>query len=478
MSDADFWKLSAAELLAGYARRDFSPVEVTRELFARAERLNPVLSSFMALNTDDALAAAKTAEQVWMSSGEKPALCGVPVSVKDSIEMEGLPTTYGSVPFKDNRQPDAELVRRLRRAGAVITGKTNLPEFALHGAVDNLLSPVGRNPWNLDHTCGGSSGGAGSSVAVGLGPIAIGTDSGGSVRMPASSNSIFALKPTYQRIPAVQTWRAAPGRSHNGPMTRTIRDSALLLQAIAGYDPRDPESNQPPVDDYLAFAQGDIRGKKVAVSYDFGRGFEMDPEALEKVREAALLLAKLGCEIVEADPPTIHEPEELEPGVWAYAGDHYAAAEAMIPGFLDLHVDELGPHARPIYESGPNAKAWQARRIVRRNRAFGAEMQAWFRDYDFLLSPVIGPAARIDDIKLRDRSKTVVSFLSPFNHAYNPAASVPFGFHSNGLPLAVHIVGRLQDDVGVLRMSAAIEQAKPWSHQWPAMADDMSLAKL
>ena len=143
MQDAEFWKLSAAELLAGYASRAFSPVEVTRELFERAERLNPVLSAFMALNIDGALAAAKTAEQVWMSSGEKPILCGVPVSVKDSIEMEGLPTTYGSLAFKDNRQPDAELVRRIRRAGAVITGKTNLPENVNNGDDDADEQPTG-----------------------------------------------------------------------------------------------------------------------------------------------------------------------------------------------------------------------------------------------------------------------------------------------------------------------------------------------
>jgi len=476
MAEAGFWRLSAAELLDGYACREFSPVEVLRELYERVEQLNPVLSSFLTLNTDDAFAAAQTAERVWLSSGEKPALCGVPVSIKDSIEVEGLPTTYGSVAFKDNHQPDGELVRRIRRAGGVITGKTNLPEFALHGAVDNLLSPVGRNPWNLDHTCGGSSGGAGNSVAVGLGPIGIGTDSGGSIRMPAAANGIFGIKPTYQRIPAVQTWRAAPGRSHNGPLTRTVRDSALLLQAIAGADPRDPESNVAPVDNYLAFAQGDVRGLRVAVSYDFGRGFAMDAEALAFVREAASLLAHLGCEIIEADPPTLHEPEELEPGVWAYAGDHYAAAEAILPGFLENHIDELGPHARPIYESGPTAKAWQARRIVRRNRAFGLEMQEWFRDYDFLLSPSIGPAAKIEDIQPRDRSRALVSFTSPFNHTYNPAAAVPFGFHSNGLPLAVQLVGRLRDDVGVLRMSAAIESARPWGQQWPAMASDTSLA--
>ena len=471
MADAGYWRMSASELLAGYARRNFSPVEVVRELFERVDRLNPKLSSFLALNTDDALASARAAEDAWRSPEDKPLLCGVPVSIKDSIEVGGLPTTYGSLPFKDNRQPDAELVRRVRLAGGVITGKTNLPEFALYSAVDNKLGPPGRNPWDLDRTCGGSSGGAGSSVAAGLGPLAVGTDSGGSVRTPAAVNGILGLKPTYQRIPAVQTWRAAPGRSHNGPMTRTVRDAALMMQALAGYDARDAESNLPPVGDYLAFADGDVRGLRVAVSYDFGQGYRANAEALALVREAADLLAELGCEVVEADPPTLEEPDELEPGVWAYAGDHYAAAEAMIPNFIEKHLDDLTAYTRPIYERAPEAKAWQYRRILRRNRAFGQRMQAWFRDYDFLLSPLVGPAVRVRDAKPRDRGKPPRSFVTPFNHTYNPAASVPFGFSADGLPLSVQVVGRLYDDVGVLRMAAAVEHARPWAHRWPALAE-------
>lgn len=468
----DLWRRSATELLQGYQRREFSPVEVTRELFERIEKLNPKLSAFLALNTEDAMKAARSAEVAWQGSGERGLLCGVPISLKDSIELEGSATTYGSKAFVNNQQPDSEIARRIRREGGIIIGKTNLPEFALHGAVDNKISPPGRNPWNLDHTCGGSSGGAGSQVAVGLGPLAIGTDSGGSVRMPAALNGIFALKPTYQRIPSVQTWRAAPGRSHNGPMTRTVRDSALILQALAGYDPRDAESNLAPVDDYLSLDTVDITRLRIAVSYDFGRGFSMDEEALRYVGEMAAFFENAGAKVVEADPPTIDEPEELEPGVWAYSGDHYAAAEAMIPGFLERHRDDLTDIARPIYEAGPNAKAWQYRRIVRRNRAYGLRVQEWFRDYDFLLSPEMGPAQRIDAMRLPDRSKPPQSFNTPFNHAYNPAASVPVGFHSNGLPLAVQIVGRLYDDVGVLRICTAIEKERPWGHQWPALAEE------
>ncbi|HEX6512050.1 MAG TPA: amidase, partial [Chloroflexota bacterium] len=173
-------------------------MEVTQELFERIEKLNPRLRAYLALNQDEALAQARAAEACWASADEKPLLCGVPVSVKDTIEMAGLPTTYGSLVFRDNVQPDSEIVARLRRAGAVILGKTNTPEFALLGQTRNRLGEPGANPWNVEHTCGGSSGGGAAAVAAGLGPLGVGTDSGGSIREPAAYCGIFGLKPTYQ----------------------------------------------------------------------------------------------------------------------------------------------------------------------------------------------------------------------------------------------------------------------------------------
>lgn len=464
------WRLSAAELLQAYARKELSPVEVLEDVLARIERLNPLLRSYLAVNAEDARRAAKEAERRWLSPGEKPLLCGVPVSVKDTIEMAGLPTTYGSLAFKANYQEDSEIVLRLRRAGAVITGKTNTPEFALLGAVRNRLGEPGVNPWNLAHTCGGSSGGAGSALAAGLGPLAIGTDSGGSVRVPGAYNGVFALKPTYQRIPAVQRWRAAPGRSHNGPMTRTVRDSALLMEALAGPHAGDPASELNPPSTYLDLARGNIRGARVAVSHAFGHPLPQDDEVLSMLEQAAGLLRRLGCTVVEADPPSLDADDELKPGVWAYSGDHYAGAEAMIPDFWQKHAGDLTDYIRPVYDAGRNALAWQYRRILRRNQAYAVQMKEWFRNFDFLLSPVAGPAPRVDVTPRRSRDEREFAFLVAFNTSYNPAAAVPFGFHSSGLPLAVQVVGRLGDDVGVLRMSAAIEAEQPWGDRWPPLA--------
>jgi aspartyl-tRNA(Asn)/glutamyl-tRNA(Gln) amidotransferase subunit A len=369
------------------------------------------------------------------------------------------------------------MVHRLRVAGAVITGKTNTPEFALAGAINGKLTPPPTNPWNLAHTAGFSSAGAGSSVAVGMGPLALGTDSGGSVRTPAAFCGIYTLKPTYQRIPAVQVWRAGPDRSHTGPMTRTVRDSALLLQALAGFDPRDPSSDLPD-EDYFAFAGGNVRNKRVAVSYDLGgTAGDVDPEVTQAIHDAAELLRDLGCQIIEADPPTIDTPEELEPGTWAYSGDHYHAAEVMSPDFWENHADDLTDQLRPVYETGRRALAWQYRRIVKRNRLFEAAIKEWFRPYDLLLTGAVGPAPRIDSYQVKpNRGGMVTGFFTMFNHAHVPAAAIPFGLHSNGMPLSVQIVGPPQADVDVLRISAAIEAARPWAHRWPALAEDLSLA--
>ena len=347
----------------------------------------------------------------------------------------------------------------------MIVGKTNTPEFALLAEVRNRLGEPGANPWNLDCTCGGSSGGAAVAVAAGLGQLAVGTDSGGSIRVPAAYTGVFGLKPAYQRIPTIQRWRAAPGRSHNGPLARTVRDAALLMQALAGFDLRDPESRLEPIADFLDLTPTTISGARVAVS--LGGGAQMDPEAIRLLDEVADLLRGLGCEVLEDDPPFPSEGDELEPGVWGYSGDHYAAAESLAPGFWEQHADDLTDYARMIYEAGRRALAWQYRLLLRRNQAYREQMTVWFRSYDFLLTPIAGTAPAQAGVY----EERAFPFLAPFNTAQNPAAAVPAGFHSDGLPLAIQIVGRRGDDLGVLRLSAAIEAVRPWAHHWPTLAE-------
>jgi Asp-tRNA(Asn)/Glu-tRNA(Gln) amidotransferase A subunit family amidase len=444
---------------------------VTSVILDRIAAKNPALGAYLVVDREGALRAAREAEERWRSPGDKPVLCGVPVHVKDTIEMAGFPTTYGSLAFKDNVKPDAELVRRLRIAGAVILGKTNTPEFALSPRTANRLGPPAVNPWNLAHTAGGSSGGAAAAVAAGLGPLGIGTDSAGSLRLPAAYVGIFTLKPTFARIPAVQAWRASPARSHNGPLARTVRDAALVLAATAGAHADDPDSDRFPPADYAAFASGDVRGARIAFSRDFGRGTRLDPPQARVFETAQELLRDAGAELVADDPPVLADADELEPGVWAYSGDHYAAAEALIPNFWEQHHADLTDYARPIYDAGRRALAWRYRRILRRDRAYAARMRSWFADYDFVLSPACPAAPPNDAGEVRDDRKGQFGFLAPFNLSGNPAAAIPLGFDPAGLPLAVQIVGRLGDDVGVLRVARLIERLRPWAGNWPAFAD-------
>ena len=465
-----FWELSAAELLDGYARRSFSPVEVTRELLDRIDEKNPALRAYLVVDRDGALAQAQKAADAWRRSGEKPLLCGVPVHVKDTIELAGFPTTYGSLAFRENRQDDAEIATRLRAGGAVILGKTNTPEFALSPRTANRLGAPATNPWDLARTPGGSTGGGAAAVAAGLGPLCIGTDSAGSVRLPAAYHGIFALKPSFQRIPSVQKWRASPGRSHNGPITRTVRDGALMMQTLAGPHPADGDSSRHPAVDYLSFAAGNVRNAKIAISRDFGRGTVLDADQSRIFAQAVDIVRGLGCRIVEANPPLPAGKDELEPGVWAYSGDHYAAAEALIPDFWAKHADDLTDYARPIYAGGLRALAWQYRGILRRDRAYAERVRQWFGDYDFLLSPCCPVAPLNDAAEVRDDEKGQFAFMAPFNHAYNPAAAVPVGLSGSGLPLSVQVVGKLGDDVGTLRLAGLMEAVNPWAHRWPPFA--------
>jgi aspartyl-tRNA(Asn)/glutamyl-tRNA(Gln) amidotransferase subunit A len=268
----------------------------------------------------------------------------------------------------------------------------------------------------------------------------------------------------------VQNWRASPARSHNGPIARTVRDAALLMQALAGPHPADPDSARHPEVDYLDFVHGNVHGARVAVSRDFGRGIPLDDEQTRNLEEAIAVLRSLGCTLVDADPPVPQGGDELALGVWAYSGDHYAAAEALIPNFWEKHSGDLTDYTRPIYDAGRHALAWHYRRILRRDRAFGEEMRQWFAGYDFLLSPCCPPAPPNAEPNVRDDNRGQMKFLAPFNHAYNPAAAVPMGYSADGLPLAVQVVGKLGDDVGTLRLAGLIEAAKPWAGRWPTFA--------
>lgn len=444
------WTMSATDLVADYATGELSPVEVVDDLLNRIDQVDRRLHAFLAVDRDGARADARRAEAAWRQHGRHtPAqhpLCGVPVSVKDTIEIAGMPTTYGSLAFRDHLAPDSEIGRRLRAAGAVVVGKTNTSEFALSTHTANRLGPPTANPWNTSRTAGGSSGGAAAAVAAGLGPIGVGTDSAGSIRIPASFNGVVGFKPTFDAIPAVQRWRASPTRSHNGVLTRTIADTILAFEVLCTRT---------------------IRATRDLSELRFGVLAE-DEDVSGVVQRTADTLARCGARLVPLDPPPAADiPAELEPGVWAYSGDHYAAAEGLKPGFWEQHADDLTSYARPIYEAGRRAIAWQYRRVLDRTRDYARAVERWLGDVDLVLSPVApeAPPQPADDMAAGMGPR--FPLVSIWNLTGDPAVSMPAGTGPRGLPVAVQIVGRRDHDDELLAAAARLEEELSWGDAWP-----------
>src|SRR5919109_3739581 len=300
MAAADLWYMTAIELTDAIRTKRVSPVEVTNAALPRIERLTPRLNAFCLVTAESARQAAQAAEQAVMRGEALGPLHGVPVSVKDLVITKGVRTMRGSKLYKhDTPAEDAPVVERLQAAGAIILGKTTTPEFGFKGVTDSPVTGITRNPWHLERTPGGSSGGAGAAVATGMGPLAVGTDGGGSIRIPSSFCGIYGLKPHLGRVP-VYPASTIGDISHAGPMTRTVRDAALMLNAIAGADDRDRLSLPTSHPDYLQAIDGGIRGLRAAWSADLGFAV-VDPQVKQVTAAAAAAFSEVGCDVEEID---------------------------------------------------------------------------------------------------------------------------------------------------------------------------------
>jgi Asp-tRNA(Asn)/Glu-tRNA(Gln) amidotransferase A subunit family amidase len=467
-SDELCW-LSATDLAAQIRRRKISPVEVVDAVLDRIERLNGHLNAYVTVTADEARRAARAAER---ALGRRRAtvgpLHGVPFSVKDLVVTKGVRTTFGTRLFADNvPTEDAPMVARLKAAGAIMVGKTNTPTFGWIGATHNLLFGTTRNPWRRDRTPGGSSGGASAAVAAGLAPIAVGTDGGGSIRIPASFAGIFGHKPSYGRIP-IQPGSAVWSVSHVGPMTRTVADAALAMQVCAGPDERDPYSLPRDGVGYVRAVRNGVKGLRVAYAEDLGNLVAVDVEVREAAARAARGFRELGCR-VEVVAPRWPAPGEC----WfeIFTG---GIATRLLP-YLDRKED-LEPGLREIIAAtaaNPPSRyvqAWFDR------LAWWQHPRAFFERYDLLLTPTVAcpPFALGLDGPGEVAGKAVTSYgwipyTYPFNLTGQPAASVPCGFTRDGLPIGLQIVGRRFDDATVLRAAAAFERARPWANARPGL---------
>lgn len=463
----------ATELGRLIGAKQVSPVEIAEAVLARIERLNPRLNAFLTVTADHAQDLARAAEARMLRGERRAPLDGIPYSIKDLDVTAGIRTTYGSKFFEHHLPAaDSAMAARLRASGGVLLGKTNTPHFGYKDMCDNLLGPPCVNPWNLARTSGASSGGAGAAVAAGLGPVAHGSDGAGSIRIPSALCGIFGLKPSLGRVPmwpSADLWNA---RAHNGPMARTVRDAALLLQVMAGPDPRDPLSIDAPPADYVAACEGDLRGLRVGWSRDLGFA-AVDPEVGNIAEAAARRFTALGAEVEEAhiDWGNPHEFHRVIYSV-SVAARNYERALAR--------PDWFEPTLLRMIMDGAQVSAIHFQQANLARTEFAEKVRATLERYALLLTPQMpvaawpadpGPFEGLADLGGKPAHSIFerVPFMYPFNLTGLPAASVPCGFTRERLPVGLQIVGRWHQDTDVLRAAAAFEALQPWAQHRPPL---------
>jgi len=467
MANDEVCWMSAVELAAAIRRKKVSPVEAVGAVLARIERLNPKLNAYCTVTADRARREARAAERALGRKGARLGpLHGVPFSVKDLLITRGVRTTWGSKLYADHvPEEDAPAVERLTAAGGIMVGKTNTPAFGWIGATHNLVFGITRSPWNPERTPGGSSGGAGAAVAAGMAPLAVGTDGGGSIRIPASFSGIFGLKPSFGRVP-VYPFSAAWSLSHAGPMTRSVADAALMLTVLAGPDERDPHAVPAPTVDFLKALKGTLKGLRVAWSPTLGYA-TVDPEVQTLCEKAARRFTEFGCRVEAVDPgwPSPHQAWEV-----IFCG----GIATRLASYLPERRQDIEPGLVKIIE---NVLTWPPTKFIQAwfdRLAFWDYVRKFFTRYDLLLTPTVAcPPFKVGiDNPAEIAGRPVpdygwIPFTYPFNLTGQPAASVPCGFTPSGLPVGLQIVGRRFDDATVLRAAAHFEQAQSWAGRRP-----------
>lgn len=446
--------MTAVELVTAYGAGDLSPVEVTSAVLDRIEEADSELNAYNLVDADAALAQAKESEQRWRTGYSKGLLDGVPISIKDIFLTKGWPTLRGSRSV-DPDQPwevDSPVAARLRADGMVFVGKTTTPEIAWKAVTDSPLTGITRNPADPSKTAGGSSGGAGAAVAAGMAPLAVGTDGGGSVRIPASFCGIVGFKPTQGRIPMYPASPFAP-LAHAGPMTRTVEDAALLMDILALPDHRDPTSQAPPHLTYRGEFNREVTGMHVAYSRDLGY-LEVDEEVGRIVDAAVAKIDQAGLHVTAADPG-FGDPIESFEKMWASGA---AALLRTMPGARET----IDPGLGTVWDLGESLSAIdyiQARGV---GAAIGIRMGEFGEEHNALLTPTVGipPFEAGHDVPPGSgmtRWPQWAGFSFPFNMTGQPAISVPVGHTAAGLPVGLQIVGPRHADDLVLALGRFVE---------------------
>lgn len=466
-ADALGW-LGAAELAALYRAKQLSPVEVTEALLRRIERLDPAVNAMARLTPEHALAAARTAEARYAAGTARP-LEGIPFTIKDLHPTAGIQTDYGSNILKGTIPAhDSPVVARLHGAGGVMLGKTTSPEFGWKGVSESPVYGITHNPWGHGLNAGASSSGAAVAAACGYGPLHDGGDGAGSVRMPAHFSGVYGLKPTYGRIP---NWPSSNNdqATHSGCLTRSVADTALMLRTLAGPHPWDFASLESAPPDYPALLRADLKGKRIAWSADLGHA-RVEPEVAALAAQAAQVFAELGADVVPVTPPWGRLGPELVRFFWPAT---FSARLRYLPEW-EARMD---PGFVALLRAAEHFTVPQFMQMRERRFAYIQAIHEWMEEWDFLLTPAVSVAAfPAHLLQPADWPQHPwdwlmwAEFSYPFNWSGSPAASLPCGFTSAGLPAGLQVVGRRFYDLGVLQASAAFEAARPWAQHRPPVA--------
>jgi aspartyl-tRNA(Asn)/glutamyl-tRNA(Gln) amidotransferase subunit A len=463
---------SLAAVAAAIRAGKISPVEVTRHCLDRIARLDGRLRAFITLDADGALAASKGLEAEAARGQWRGPLHGVPLAFKDLCAIGGLPTSCGTA-TRDyfTAEADCTAVRRLLDAGGVNLGKLNMTELAMGALGDNPHHGHARNPWNPEYCTGGSSSGSGVAIAAGLAVGAIGTDTGGSIRLPAAFCGITGLKPTYGRVSRAGAMALSWSNDHIGPMARTAADCALMLQAMAGVDPLDTTASARPVDDYVAALDGPVRGLRIGVAEAlFGHG--LAPEMETAVRAAAAVFGTLGARVESVRLPDLQAVADVTGLISRSEGS------TLHGGLLRDRPESLGAFTRARLELGLGVPAFDYLQALRlRARLARTFIREVWGEVDALVAPVIAEPAPPLTFAIEGDVQTIVErqgrlsrLTRPFNGLGMPALSLPCGFSTAGLPLAFQLVGRPFDEATVLRLGHAYQRATDWHRRMPALA--------
>ncbi len=460
------WK-SAAKLVKGYARKKFSPVEVTQGCLAQIERHERQINAMVEIRPEEALSAARESEKRWMKGEPQGPVDGVPTLIKDLLLVRGWPTLRGSRTIAKDQawDQDAPSVARLRECGAVFLGSTTTPEFGWKGVTDSPLTGITRNPWDITKTPGGSSGGSSAAAAAGYAPLTLGTDGGGSIRIPAGFTGIFGHKPSFGRVPA---FPISPFGTvaHVGPMTRSVEDACLMMNVISQPDARDWYALPYDGVDYTEKLAKKLKGLRVAFSPTLGY-VKVNPEIAALVRNAVNVLEELGAKVEEVDPG-FEDPAACFRVLW------WSGVRALLGSLPAAKKKLLDPALRDVLEQSRSISLDDYQNAVKERAMLGSRMRGFMERYDLLVTPTLPipafEAGKLSPAAIDKTGKWVnwTPFSYPFNLTQQPAASVPCGFTAKGLPAGLHVIGRMFDDRSVLRAAHAYEQATDWHRARPA----------